>query len=248
MNRFFVTKDQIIGSNIQVLGKDVKHIKDVLRLGPKDKIELVCQGESYICQIREIKSDRVLVDILDRYKGRNEPPIHIILYQGIAKGDKMDLIIQKGTEIGIKEIYPVITNRTVVKIKDRKKEEKKIIRWNTIAEEAAKQSKRDLIPAVHNIISFQEMLDILKKEKNIIVAYEKAKFKGLKEVLKAIDGQKIHIIIGPEGGFEEEEIKELEGIGGQVVTLGPRIFRTETAGIVVASIALYELGDLGVIL
>ena len=106
----------------------------------------------------------MLVDILDRYKGRNEPPIHIILYQGIAKGDKMDLIIQKGTEIGIKEIYPVITNRTVVKIKDRKKEEKKIIRWNTIAEEAAKQSKRDLIPAVHNIISFQEMLDILKKK------------------------------------------------------------------------------------
>ncbi|MCF6466519.1 16S rRNA (uracil(1498)-N(3))-methyltransferase [Clostridium sp. Cult2] len=246
MNRFFVSKNQIMGNKIEILGKDVKHIKDVLRLKYKDKIEIVCEGKNYICEILEINPESIILSVLNIFQGKNEPPIDVVLYQGIAKGDKMDYIVQKCTEIGVKEIYPLITNRTVVKIKDRKKEQKKVDRWKAIAEEAAKQSKRDYIPLVNNVISYNEMIDVLKGEKNIIVPYEKEEVHTLKEALKDIKYGKIHIIIGPEGGFEEEEIDTIKIIGGKPVTLGPRIFRTETAGLVVISIALYELGDLGV--
>ncbi|HSH36020.1 16S rRNA (uracil(1498)-N(3))-methyltransferase [Schnuerera sp.] len=246
MNRFFVNKSQIYQNKVKILGKDVKHIKDVLRLKYKDKIEIVSGNKTYLCEILEIKPDNIILLILDSFQGKNEPPVHIVLYQGIAKGDKMDFIIQKSTEIGVKEIYPVITNRTIVKIKGRKKEQKKIERWRSISEEAAKQSKRDAIPIVNNVISYDEMVNILKGEENIIIPYEAEENNTLKETLKNTKNGKIHIIIGPEGGFEEEEIDTIRSIGGKSVTLGPRIFRTETAGLVVMSIALYELGDLGV--
>ena len=247
MNRFFIDREQIIDDEIQIIGKDIKHIKNVLRLKPKDKIELVCEGQLYISEILEIRSNMVKTLILDASEGKSEPPVHIVLFQGIAKGNKMEYIIQKSTEIGVKEIYPVITDRTIVKIKDKKKEQNKIKRWNIIAEEAAKQSKRDFLPVVNNIISFSEMIELLSNEKNIIVPYEMEKSYGLKESLKNIIAGKTNIIIGPEGGFAEDEVEMLKDIKAQVITLGPRILRTETAGLVVASIVLYELGDLGVI-
>lgn len=246
MNRFFICKDQIIGDRIEIIGKDVKHIRDVLRLKNKDRIEILSENRTYICEILEINSDVVLVSILDSFEGKNEPPIDIILYQGIAKGDKMDFIIQKCTEIGVKEIYPIVTNRTIVKIKDKRKEQKKVERWKTIAEEAAKQSKRDTIPIVNNIITYNEMIHILDGEENIIVPYEMERMNTLKKAFKDIKNGNIHIIIGPEGGFEEKEINAILNIGGKPISLGPRILRTETAGIVVISITLYELGDLGV--
>ena len=247
MNRFFIDREQIIDDEIQIIGKDIKHIKNVLRLKPKDKVELVCEGQLYISEILEIRSNMVKTLILDASEGKSEPPVHIVLFQGIAKGNKMEYIIQKATEIGVKEIYPVITDRTIVKIKDKKKEQSKIERWNIVAEEAAKQSKRDFLPVVNNIISFSEMIELLSNEKNIIVPYEMEKSYGLKESLKNIIAGKTNIIIGPEGGFAEDEVEMLKDIKAQVITLGPRILRTETAGLVVASIVLYELGDLGVI-
>jgi 16S rRNA (uracil1498-N3)-methyltransferase len=247
MNRFFVNREQILNDEIQILGKDVKHIKDVLRLKTKDNIEIVCEEKTYVCEISDITSNMVKALIIDSFYGKNEPPIHIALYQGVAKGNKMDFIIQKVTEIGVKEIYPVITERTIVKIKDVKKEQNKVERWNAIAEEAAKQSKRDILPIVKNVLKFSEMIDILKHEANIIVPYEMEESYGLKKALEKVNSRKINIIIGPEGGFEEDEIIALKKIKGQVVTLGPRILRTETAGLVTSSIVLYELGDLGVI-
>lgn len=247
MNRFFVNSEQVKDNGIEIIGKDVKHIKDVLRLRVGDEIEVVSDGKLYICQIIDIKKDLVYVKIIDVTTGKNEPPIDIVLFQGIAKGDKMDLIVQKCTEVGVKEIFPVLTKRTVVKIKDGNKEKNKIDRWNAISLEAAKQSKRDSVPTVHPILTFKEMLGLLKNEKNIIVPYELEDMLGLKEALKKVKGNKINIIIGPEGGFEEDEINLLKEIGGQVITLGPRILRTETAGIVTMSLILYELGDLGVI-
>ena len=159
----------------------------------------------------------------------------------------MDYIIQKSTEIGVKEIYPLITNRTIVKIKNKKKEQSKLDRWKTIAEEAAKQSKRDYVPKVQRIIDFEEMLKLLNGNQNIIVPYEMEESLSLKDSLNNIKTGKIHLIIGPEGGFEKDEIDLLKSIGGQSISLGPRILRTETAGLVAASIILYELGDLGVI-
>lgn len=248
MNRFFIDKKQIDNNNIKIIGKDVKHIKDVLRLKPKDIIEAISEGRCYICEIAEIESNVVKTSIVESFKGKNEPPIDITLYQGLAKANKMDFVIQKCTELGVKEIYPVITSRTIVKIQNKKKGKNKVSRWNTIAEQASKQSKRDAVLSVNDIINYKQMIYNLEEEKNIIVPYEMEDSCGLKEVLKNMTGEKINIIIGPEGGFEEEEIQILEDIGGQVVTLGPRIFRTETAGIVASSIVLYELGDLGVVI
>lgn len=246
MHRFFVNKNQIEGNIIKVLGKDVKHIRDVLRLGHKDKIEIACEGYIYLSEILDIEANLIITNIIDSFPGKNEAPVDIVLYQGIAKGDKMDFVIQKGVEIGIKEIYPIVTNRTVVKIKNKKKEENRLRRWRGIAEEAAKQSKRDTLPKVQNIIDFNQMINILKNEEKIIVPYEMERTRDLKGILNN-KNKKVHIIIGPEGGFEEYEINSLSEIGGQIITLGPRILRTETAGLVVSSIVLYELGDLGVI-
>lgn len=247
MHRFFVEKEQIKDSTIEIVGSDVKHIKDVIRLRIEEEIEISSNGITYSCEIQSISKDKIIAKIIDKKKGTNESPIELILYQGLAKGSKMDEIIQKGTEVGIKEFYPVATHRSIVKIKDIKKEESKVERWNSIADEAAKQSKRDFLPKVQNVISFDEMIILLKDEKNIIVPYEDEKANGIKSKLQAIDDGNIHIIIGPEGGFEPYEIEKLKSIGAEIVTLGPRILRTETAGIVAATIVLYELGDLGVI-
>ncbi|HHV27537.1 16S rRNA (uracil(1498)-N(3))-methyltransferase [Anaerosalibacter bizertensis] len=244
MNRFFIDKENISEELITIEGEDVKHIRDVIRLKEGDKIEISSEGILYICEISIIEKKKVIAKILHRESGDHEPPISIILYQGLPKSSKMDFIIQKATEIGVKEIYPIKTKRTVVKIDNKKKEKNKIDRWNKISEEAAKQSKRDYVPKVKSILSFKEMIKLLEDEENILVPYENEKTTSMKDVLKDFSNKKVHIIIGPEGGFEEEEIDELEDIGSKIVSLGPRILRTETAGLVALSILLYELGDM----
>lgn len=246
MHRFFVDKSQIDECSVIIIGKDVKHIKDVLRLKKEENIEIICDGFVYVCRIERIEKDRIETAIVDRKAGVNEPKVDIVLYQGLAKGTKMDFIFQKNTEIGVKEFYPVVTHRSVVKIKEMDKEQKKISRWNSIVEEAAKQSKRDYIPIVKNIVTFDKMIDILKKEKNIIVPYEDEKSYSIREGLINMTG-KVNIVIGPEGGFEQEEIQSLKDIGGKIVTLGNRILRTESAGLVTSTIILYEFGDIGVV-
>ena len=247
MHRFFVEANQIHENIIEILGTDVKHIRDVLRVKLKEKIEIASNGMTYICEVEEMEKNKIIANILESKKGENESEIHITLYQGLAKGSKMEVIIQKCTEIGVKEFYPVATHRSVVKINDIKKEQSKVERWNLIADEAAKQSKRDIKPQVKNILSFSEMIDQLKDEENIIVAYEDEKANTIKAQLQNVKGNKINLIIGPEGGFEVDEIEKLKSIGANIATLGPRILRTETAGLVSATIILYELGDLGVI-
>lgn len=247
MHRFFVDKDQIEDNEIEILGSDVKHIRDVLRLKVDEEVEVSSDGLTYIARIKSLEKSKVVLDIIDKYKGSNESPINIILYQGLAKGNKMDIIFQKGTEVGVKSFYPLATKRSIVKINNIKKEQAKVGRWNTIVDGAAKQSKRDIVPRVENVISFNEMIDLLRDEKNIIVPYENENSNGIKEDLQKIQGEDIHLIIGPEGGFDPEEIDKLKDIGARIVTLGPRILRTETAGLVASSIILYELGDLGVI-
>ena len=247
MHRFFVNKEQILENQIEIIGTDVKHIKDVLRLRIGEEVEISSDGFTYTSKIESLEKSKVIVNILEKNKGTNEPPIDIILYQGLAKGSKMDVIIQKGTEVGIKTFYPLATSRAIVKINDIKKEQSKVERWNTIADGAAKQSKRDLVPKVENIISFNEMINLLKDAENIIGPYEDERANTIKNDLQNINGDKIHLIIGPEGGFDPSEIERLKEIGASIVTLGPRILRTETAGIVASAIILYELGDLGVI-
>lgn len=247
MHRYFVDESQISDDTIIVLGNDVKHIKDVLRLKVDDLLEIVSQGYTYEVKISQISKSQIITRILNKSKGKNEPKTKIRLFQGLAKGDKMETVFQKGTEIGIREFYPLITKRTIVKIHNPKKEKNKVARWNLITEEASKQSKRDEIPKVMEIINFKDMLDILKTEKNILVAYEDEDTTSIKDSLKTMDDGIINIVIGPEGGFEAEEINDLKDIGAKVVSLGRRILRTETAGLVTAAIVLYEKDDLGVV-
>ncbi len=247
MNRFFIKKDQIRDGEIEINGQDVRHIKDVLRLKPGEKIEVVCDGNTYIGEILELEKREVKLKVIDSYKGKNEPSTEIILYQGLAKGSKMDFILQKCTELGVSEFYPLETGRAVVKIKNEKKANSKVDRWQEIVDQAAKQSKRDVIPLVNEVLSFVQMIELLDNVDNIIVPYEDENQKGIKSSLSDIKNKKIHLIIGPEGGFEQTEIEKLKGIGASIVTLGPRILRTETAGLVAATMILYELGDLGVV-
>ena len=214
---------------------------------PNLKIKLTNNKINYSCLITYFNKHVFIIKIISESEGTSEPKIEIILYQGLSKGSKMDFILQKGTEIGIKHFYPVATYRSVVKINEAKKEQSKLERWNLITEEAAKQSKRDFIPKVDNILTFDEMIQLLDGEKNIIVPYENEDMLTIGQGLESIVGNKIHLIIGPEGGFEDREIEKLELIGSKIVTLGQRILRTETAGFVATTIILYQVGNLGVI-
>lgn len=246
MHRFYVNKEDILDGKIIINNEDVKHIRNVLRLN-KDDILVICDGENtdYKVKITNINKNEIITEILDIEKTKTESNLNISLYQGLPKSNKMDLIIQKATELGVKEIIPVLTSRTVVKINDKKKESKKIERWQKIATEASKQCRRGIVPKIKDVITFDEMILNIKNEDNIIVPYENEKNKTLKNTLQNIKGNKINIIIGPEGGFDIEEVDILSDINASIVTLGPRILRTETAGLTAIAITMYELGDLG---
>lgn len=247
MPKFFVNSNQINGDKITIKGKDVNHIINVLRMKKDDHIE-ICDLNSninYLSSISEYNKDRIICKIEEEIKNNNETNIDITLFQGIPKFDKMELIIQKNTEIGIKEIVPVKMTRCIAKIKDSNK----IERWNKIAEIAAKQSMRNLIPVVKNQISIEELCESLSIYDIVFLAYEKEKNNTLKQELKKINIDKnkeyrIGIIIGPEGGITEQEIEKFSAYSNvKVITLGNRILRTETAGLVLSSNIIYELED-----
>lgn len=250
MHRFFVNKESVKDGKIIIEDKDFNHIKNVLRMQTGEKLEVSCKEILYLGEIEKILEDSILINILKEKDANGESDVELTLFQGLAKGSKMDLIIQKGTEIGVKNFYGVSTHRTIVKINDEKKKNNRLKRWNAIAEEAAKQSKRAYVPEVKDVIDFKDMIEILKEEKTIIVPYEDEENISIGEVLKKIketDEKKINLIIGPEGGFEKEEIEALKSLGGRVVTLGSKILRTETAGFVSSTIIFYHLSGMGVI-
>ena len=247
MHKFFVDESQIDEDEIVIMGQDVKHIKDVLRLSIGDEIKISSAGMNYISEIRDMCNTRVFCDVIETEEGSSESKIDITLYQGFAKGSKMDFILQKCTEVGVKEFVIVEMERCVVRSKDDKWKKTRIERFNAITEEAAKQCKRDIIPEVKSIISFKEMVNILKDEEEVIIPYEAEGDNNIGKILKNVKSDKINIVIGPEGGFADEEISTLKEIGGKSVSLGSRILRTETAGIVTSTIVLYELGNMGVI-
>lgn len=247
MRRFFVGKEDIdeIEGLIFIKGSDYKHIKDVLRLRQGDVFEVSSDAMTYSCKLEDFEDQQLIAKIISAEEGRNEAPIDLVLYQALAKGSKMDLIFQKATEIGVKDFYAFSSNRTVVKL-DGKKAKKRLDRWNSIAYEASKQSKRDYIPQLKGILSYKEILANLKDKTNVILAYEDEEGLSLGAALKDIEPGPIHLVIGPEGGFDYEEIEDFKSQGAKIVSLGPRILRTETAGLVAATIVLYQLGDLGV--
>lgn len=248
MHKFFVNSENIVSNRAIIEDEDVKHIYKVLRLEEGDKVNINnCNGEEYLGKIESITKTKVEVELLEKLDVNNESPIDIYLFQGFPKPVKMDLIAQKCTELGVKEITPVITERVSSSLGEINKDKKKVERWNRIAFEACKQSKRTLIPKVNDLISFEELLAGLKDMDLIVVPYENAENYGIKQMIKNLhkEVKKIAVVIGPEGGFENEEINTLKNLGANIVTLGPRILRTETAGFTCVSLLMYELGDLG---
>lgn len=245
MSKFFVKENQINNDKIHILGEDVNHIANVLRMKKEDEVQICNQetGENYITKIISFSKDEIECEIVKKIIETVESNVDITLFQGIPKFDKMELIIQKNTEVGVKKIVPVLMERTVVKL-DEKTANKKIERWQKIAEVAAKQSMRDILPEIENIIKLQ---DITKQDYDVVlVAYENEEKNMLKQELKKLQGKdryKIAIVIGPEGGISEKEIEILKNMGASFVSLGKRILRTETAGIVMSGNIMYELED-----
>lgn len=241
MPKFFVKKEQIGERQITLLEEDAKHLATVLRSKEGEEI-LVCDGEGmdYVCALADISPKEVVADILEKHPCEVEPEVKITLYQGLPKADKMEWIIQKTVELGVDRIVAVATTHSVVKLD--KKEGKKIERWQKIAEAAAKQSGRGKIPEIgEKVLSFSQALAEAKTMDGVIIPYEKEKEGGLRGFVKGFSGKSIGVFIGPEGGFAEEEIKKAIEAEVVPVTLGKRILRTETAGMVTVSLLLYEL-------
>ena len=245
MQRFFVEPYQVQEEEhrITLTGPDLNHMKNVLRMRIGEDVWISDGSEKeYHCTIEEFQEDSAVLHILYAQESQYELPSQIYLFQGLPKGDKMELIIQKAVELGAYAVVPVETRRCVVKL-DAKKAQKKVTRWQQISESAAKQSKRMLIPEVKNVMSWKEALAFAKGLDVVLIPYELAKgMKETREILSAIQpGQSVGIFIGPEGGFEEEEVREAMEAGGKPVTLGKRILRTETAGMTMLSILMYTL-------
>lgn len=245
MLKFFIDKKQKQDNIINILDQDAIHIKKVLRLKKGDTINVSDnEKNTYECEIQELSDDLIKCLILSKKEEDNENNINISLFQGIAKFDKMDYIIQKATELGVNTFYPVLMKRTVVKLDDKAKE-KKTTRWQQIAMEASKQCKRTCIPKVENIIFYKDICNLVSNYDIILLAYENDEH-SLKKILQSVnrDISNIAIIIGPEGGFEQEEVDMLEKYENvKSVSLGKRILRTETASIVLISDILYEFDE-----
>ena len=245
MQRFFVEPHQIdeAAHQIHIVGTDVNHMSNVLRMKQGEEVWISDGGKKeYRCAIEAVSADEVLLHIIYAQEPDYELSSRIYLFQGLPKADKMELIIQTAVELGAYEIIPVETKRCVVKL-DGKKAAKKVDRWQQIAESAAKQSKRMLIPNVHQVLSFKEALKYAESMDIRLIPYELAKgMQETKEILAAIEpGQSIGIFIGPEGGFEEKEVEAAISEGAKPITLGKRILRTETAGLAILSVLMFQL-------
>jgi len=246
MFQFFVEPGQINVSDnsVMIVGSDVNHIKNVLRMKIGEEIA-VCNGidgKEYRCGIVALEEDVVRCELRFVKEDGVELPSKVYLFQGLPKADKMELIIQKAVELGVYEIIPVAAKRCVVKLDD-KKAKSKIARWQGIAEAAAKQSKRGIIPKVADVMTFGEAVQFAAGMDVKLIPYELAEgMDKTKEIIGNLQaGQSIAIFIGPEGGFETSEVEKALSLGIEPITLGKRILRTETAGFTVLSWIMYQL-------
>lgn len=244
--RFFIEHEQLRNGEVTITGSDAHHITRVLRLGPGEIIECVDpEGLLHLVRIEEAGA-AVRGKVEETRKGLQESPLHLVLFQGLTKGEKMDLVVQKAVELGAAAIVPFTSRYTVVQLGD-KQAEKRVERWERIAREAAKQCGRTRLPRVERVHSFAEVVDRVRaaadREHLVLAAYEAERERRISEIQAA--PKAISAIVGPEGGFTPQEIAQLEEAGAVICTLGPRILRTETAGLVLLSILGYRWGDLG---
>ena len=222
----------------------MNHISHVLRMKPGEQF-YVTDGErqgKYLCALKSVSAEQVVCDIVQNITDTTELPCEIVLYQGLPKADKMELIIQKAVELGASRIVPVETKRSVVKL-DAKKAQAKISRWQGIAEAAAKQSKRDVIPVIGELTTLKEALKEAADFEVSMMPYENAEGMAFtRKLLEGIQpGQRVAIFVGPEGGFDESEVEAALSMGTKPMTLGRRILRTETAGLAILSMLVYVL-------
>lgn len=243
MHHFFIDETNILGEDILIFDEEVKHIRDVLRMKESEKVLVSdSKGSDYLCELISFEDKSIRFRVLEKFKTKSELGSKIVLYQGLPKSDKMELIIEKCVELGITDIVPMKTIRDVVKL-DNEKADKKVERWQAISKSAAKQSKRNIIPKVHKLISFKEALEQSKYFKHKFLAYENAK--GIKYTKYCIDNikkeEEIAIFVGSEGGFSEEEIALAKTYNINLLSLGNRILRTETAGFTFLSLIMFHL-------
>lgn len=244
MYQFFVEPSQIQGNRIVITGKDVNHIKNVLRMKKGEELAVSngTDGKEYRCGIEEFTEDEVICSLRFVKEDALELPAKVYLFQGLPKADKMELIIQKAVELGVYQVIPVSCKRAVVKL-DEKKAKSKIARWQGIAEAAAKQSKRGIIPQVMDVMTMKEAISYSGQCQVKLIPYELAEgMDKTKEIISSLKpGEDVAIFIGPEGGFEEAEVQAAMESGIVPITLGRRILRTETAGMTVLSWIMYQL-------
>lgn len=242
MYNFFVDSSGRCGDGYIITGSDYNHIKNVLRMNKGD-IFLVSENEqSNLCEIDKFENECVFAKIVEENYNDTSLPVKVYLFQGLPKGDKMELIIQKSVELGAEGIIPVEMNRCIVRL-DEKKKKNKVARWQSIAESAAKQSKRTVIPKVHDVMTFKQAIEKASELDLFLVPYEnKDGMNATKEALNQIkSGYSIGFFIGPEGGFEESEIEAAVNAGGRTVSLGKRILRTETAAITAMAMCMLHV-------
>ena len=245
MHHFFVDPSSIEEGIVRIVGTDLNHMKNVLRMKPGEEV-LISDGtgKDYNCQVKEYGAEEGILVILSENADSRELPSRIWLFQGLPKSDKMEVILQKAVELGAAGVIPFATRNAVVKL-DAKKAEAKIRRWQAIAESAAKQSKRSYIPQVGPVMSLKEAFSYIEEQKFDLrmIPYELEKgMDGTKTVLEALaPGQQVAVFIGPEGGFDEEEIQLALKMGVKPVSLGKRILRTETAGPAILALLMMKL-------
>ena len=241
MQHFFADRSWVQGDKIRLEGSDVNHMKNVLRMKEGEEVQVSDgTGNAYLCQIEGYEGNQAVLKIREKTEKDTELPSKIWLFQGLPKGDKMELIIQKMTELGVYRIVPVSMKRSVVKL-DKKKADSKVKRWNMISESAAKQSKRSIIPEIMPVCTFNEALEMSQQLDVKLLPYEcadgMAKTKKIIENLKG--NESIGIFIGPEGGYDLDELSKAKEEGWEEITLGKRILRTETAGMMLMSVLMY---------
>lgn len=250
MARFFIQPEQIEEHIITITGADAFHLARVLRARAGERLEAVCgDGYVYSGEIVEIAKERVLLRWQERYLDGSESPLQLCLVQGLPKGEKMELILQKGTELGVKRFIPLLMTRSVVKLEGKKAVER-LERWRKVVKEAAKQCRRGLIPEVEPVTTWSQLWAQLEPGDLVLLPWEEEvdQGQGLRQLADSITGSRpsrVFLIIGPEGGITPEEAAAAKTRGARSLSLGPRILRTETAAIAAITMLQYLWGDLG---
>lgn len=244
LTRFFVCPDQIRDGRVVIAGADVHHLRDVLRLGPGDSIQVLDgSNNEYVAVIESADPEGVVASIVDSRIRATEPRVHLTLAQCLPKGEKMEWVLQKGTEVGYSGFIPVASERSVVRL-DAERAARKTERWNRVVREASEQAGRAVLPKVLPMLSWRELCGTFDGYDRVLLPWEGEETRGLRSALEGEPGRML-VIIGPEGGLTQGEVSVAEQAGAIPVSLGRRILRTETAGLVAAAAILFAAGEMG---